>query len=494
MSSRRTLIPVLLGLFVASGCNCGSGTHIITAPETYTVVPGSPTVVADQPTVAVGASSVSGPYDLNRPRVCDIYTQNTVRKVDILWVIQNSGSMAPHQVKLAQNFSSFIEHLLTADPPIDFHIGVTTTDTDDPNQSGALHGWTLPDTSGRSHPDCDALGAADPETGGFIACDSNHVCNTAPTADNAQATAQCAFNQMSDVGTEGSSHQRGLYASYLALSRPENIDDGSGAKFIRPDAALYIVYVGSEDDLSCAPVVGNPALFPGSGGTCNTVDPECKCQDDGTLSWGSTAFYQRFLANYKGYGHSDLVAAAAVVSTQHDPVAQAFGDPYQGVGCSAFDNNTGAAVTAYYGQRYVAVAQATGGSATSICSSNFSDALSRLGFAVSGLRRDFKLSRGPDTQTIEVYQAPRDAVECSTDQECATVPEYPTCQAGHCSKSVRVEVTGDSAPNDGAGYIQCQDGVVRNIVEFGQDAIPTAQGTVEVCYDVDAHFNNASCQ
>ncbi len=68
---------------------------------------------------------------VNVPRQCDTYTQLSVRKVDILWVVDSSGSMEPKQQRLAANFQGFINQLVAANPPIDFHIAVTTTDTDD---------------------------------------------------------------------------------------------------------------------------------------------------------------------------------------------------------------------------------------------------------------------------------------------------------------------------------------------------------------------------
>jgi hypothetical protein len=46
-------------------------------------------------------------------------------KVDILWVVDDSGSMAWAQKELAEKFSSFVHALSIAD--INFHLGVTTT-------------------------------------------------------------------------------------------------------------------------------------------------------------------------------------------------------------------------------------------------------------------------------------------------------------------------------------------------------------------------------
>ena len=47
-------------------------------------------------------------------------------KVDILWVVDTSGSMAPYQDNLAQNFNSFISSFATKG--FDFHMAVVGTD------------------------------------------------------------------------------------------------------------------------------------------------------------------------------------------------------------------------------------------------------------------------------------------------------------------------------------------------------------------------------
>ncbi|AHI05517.1 hypothetical protein BDW_05045 [Bdellovibrio bacteriovorus W] len=48
------------------------------------------------------------------------------KKIDVLWVIDNSGSMAPYQQDLADNFQSFIQRFETSN--FDFHMAVTTTE------------------------------------------------------------------------------------------------------------------------------------------------------------------------------------------------------------------------------------------------------------------------------------------------------------------------------------------------------------------------------
>lgn len=54
-------------------------------------------------------------------------------KIDLLWVIDNSGSMCEEQEALRRNFRSFMETLDEAN--IDFNMGITTTEFDPPSRS-----------------------------------------------------------------------------------------------------------------------------------------------------------------------------------------------------------------------------------------------------------------------------------------------------------------------------------------------------------------------
>ena len=60
--------------------------------------------------------------------ITDNFTQNNQEygNVDILWVVDNSGSMANEQASLASNFSVFIDRF--KDQDINFKMGIVTTD------------------------------------------------------------------------------------------------------------------------------------------------------------------------------------------------------------------------------------------------------------------------------------------------------------------------------------------------------------------------------
>jgi hypothetical protein len=476
---RRFKLAYAIGAMAVSSCSCNPKSTVIKVSEDFVLVPGSPAVNAVNPTVDDNPQASPSVYRINVTRQCDTFVQNAVRKVDILWVVDSSGSMAPHQQQLASNFSTFINYLMPQNPgpdfvPIDFHIGVVSTDTDDPGEQGRLHGFTQ--------------NGAVTATGSFIGCDSTRHCNVDGQASVGPAGAvQTAFTQMATVGTLGSQVERGLYASYLALNRDENKDashDGSG--FIRDDAALYIIVVSDEDDSSCSPNIS----YLASGNRACTNDPGCHCADDGALAFGTTDFYTRFFENYKGYGHGDLVALAGIVGDNQGTVpTQVPGDTTPHAGCTAFDPISTRTLIAYYGSRYAKVIDGTGGANASICSSNFNLLLNKLAFSVTGLKSDFKLTRGPDTSSLEVYVASANegtSPACVTNNDCTTFAPYDSCQNQRCARKVAVSPSQD--PNS-SQYVRCENDVYRDIVRFGSDTIPNALNSIEVCYNVDPQFD-----
>lgn len=481
----RLGLPIALTLLALA---CDDRTRTRRVIEPYTVVPGTPSVDTKTPTVLFDDGGNTDNFAINVPRQCDLYRQLSVRKVDILWVVDSSGSMAPKQARLASNFNNFVDQLVKANPPIDFHIAVISTDTDDPLTRGELRTWTLNGFT-RNYISCTPL-----MTGGV-------QCNTQVTATDAgTASAVAAFDQLGKVGTSGSAQERGLYAAYLALTNPVNIS-GATEKFVRSDAALYVVFVSDEDDSSCQPLTRQPIC---------TADPGCRCANDtalmGSGNWGSTQYFTRFLETYKGYGNADLVTAAAIVSITDDPdagVPSQFLDAVPHVGCCRSINQpctkTGinAGLTdsgvevAYFGGRYLQVANDTGGVGVDICQSDFSSALSALGYAASGLRKEFRLTRGPDVHPMgsiaggfEVYVSPPNAPTCTVDGNC---PAGQKCRAQRCARRVDVNLIPFI---NGAQYLKCDGAVPRNVVRFDGTAVPESLATVEICYDVKPDFQS----
>ncbi|MEA9356389.1 hypothetical protein SHI21_09255 [Bacteriovorax sp. PP10] len=140
----------------------------------------------------------------------EIFTQNTGKKgdVDILWVIDDSGSMADEQDSLGRNFQSFIDQFLVKD--IDFKMAITTTDG----------------TSSRN---------------GKMVGDSALLTSTA--AKKNKATFIANFKKLVNVGIKGSGVEQGLKTSAAFMDR-------YASSFLRPDAFLVVVYLSDEEDQS----------------------------------------------------------------------------------------------------------------------------------------------------------------------------------------------------------------------------------------------------
>lgn len=157
----------------------------------------------------------SKPKELENPSVVDRIVQVTTPKVDVLFVIDNSCSMDPHQNNLSENFPSFMKTFEGSG--LDYHIGVTSTDT---NISGSC--------AGRD----EAL---------------NGKLNTYQGMrwiDDSVAEPGLIFQGLALLGSNGSGCERGLGATYRALEDQWEFNEG----FYREDAAIHTVVVSDEPD------------------------------------------------------------------------------------------------------------------------------------------------------------------------------------------------------------------------------------------------------
>jgi hypothetical protein len=155
--------------------------------------------------------TVSGPLE----EVTETFRVPDDIAIDVLLVIDNSGSMQDDQQLLADNFQEFIADALD-DDDLDVQIGVTTTDVISPGAAaGALVG-------------------------------SPRILSARDGDDLAQRVL---------VGIDGTGLELGLEAMRLALEVPEN------AGFIRSDAALAVIFVTDEEDAGAFPdFLPDPAL------------------------------------------------------------------------------------------------------------------------------------------------------------------------------------------------------------------------------------------
>lgn len=177
--------------------------------------------------------------------VTDVFRQLTEPQVDVLWVVDDSGSMSEEQTALGQNFPAFFAQ--TSINNVDYHIAVTTT---------LVSGETcIPDITNPTAP-CNTT--ADPEAGLYTACSGNDKFITRTTS-NAQSQFACNVSVADHSNVRPSraasdSQEAGLQAAKLFLSEPHISDPAANGGFLRDDAKLYVIMISDEEDQSNGPV------------------------------------------------------------------------------------------------------------------------------------------------------------------------------------------------------------------------------------------------
>jgi hypothetical protein len=476
-------------------CACGND-RLRRAAEGVEVVGGSPAVDTGLPGVDRADGGSGNVYGPAAPFQVDSFTQQQISKVDILWIIDDSPSMQKKQDRLKTNSQNFIQFLQAQQ--VDYHLGVTTTDTFNPLESGHL---------------------------------INNAGLPQPWVSSADgANAQGYFVKNATVGEMGTGDEKGLLGGMFALTAPLSpatpassagncVTRSGGAVecFIRPDAALYTILISDEEDSSCS-----PGLSSTEG--CSESD----IIGAGPAGYGSIDYWSRFFSGAKGLtGTSRFAAITAVDSTQfscatefgqsggatpgfcdgpgeqvtaacsgatHPDCSQGFfgsdsccqaiykcyrdlfavsqwcnvspvGNgrnaiaPYYSIsgswqGCESThtdptSNQKVIDFVAYYAPRYATVATNTGGIATSICQADYTPALAKLGLQASGLRSDFPLSRAPIPGSISVL------------------------------------VDGQIQSAGTWSYVGCENHVAVNVIRFTDSTRPKANQKIAASYDVN---------
>jgi hypothetical protein len=176
-------------------------------------------------------------------------------KTDILFVVDDSGSMAVHQQNLASNFQAFIQTLAASPVKNDFQIGITTTSVDMDDPSSVTTPWKVQTTFPATLSGCKGTGNAGHPypAGALVYTDPLSVQTTAGSgrilgSDLDPAALVSAFVQNVNVGTCGSGKEQPLRAVRLALTEP--ILSGPNAGFLRSGARLAVVVVSDDNDCS----------------------------------------------------------------------------------------------------------------------------------------------------------------------------------------------------------------------------------------------------
>lgn len=155
------------------------------------------------------------------------------KKVDFLFVIDSSNSMATNQAQLIASFPEFVDGIIgTLEQVDDFHVGVVTSDA---------YPWNAPG--------CEMLGALVTQTGGK---DSGmETCG--PFAEGHRFMTQAddlptAFACAGLVGTGGANDEAMMGGATNAIAPALNANGACNQDFIRNDALLVLVLITDEDD------------------------------------------------------------------------------------------------------------------------------------------------------------------------------------------------------------------------------------------------------
>lgn len=358
-----------------------------------------------------------GPIDphINRAFSVEIAGDGVV-DVDVLFVIDNSGSMREEQTSLRREIPLLIEGL--TNPPTDeggaprwnavesLRVAVVTTDL-------GTGGIAVP----RVGTACNAnAGEGD---GGQLRVDGTCSPNSILTWEMGEDTAVFAeqVGCVADAGTTGCGLEQPLAAAARAL------DDANG--FPRADALLAVVVLSDEEDCS----LSDPVTF--FGGPENGLALNQKCvREPGLLEP-----VEGLLATLTAGRDSDLFLFAALVGVPEDlqesTLSEMLADGRMAYNftsdndlglvpaCESFDRDSGMSRgQAAPGRRYIELAQQIEGSLVrSICAESFQPAITeltaRIGGRVSGVCTTRSLVPDEDG-----------AVECEVRE---TLPEGMRC-------------------------------------------------------------------
>jgi hypothetical protein len=295
-------------------------------------------------------------------------------KTDILFVVDDSGSMAAEQANLATNFQVFIDALAASPVKNDFQIGITTTSIDRNVGSGASA--TLAATFPATTTECPSgqnPNAGQPyPAGALVAMDAaGHQLTSSAgrILSAASPTLVQDFTRNVNVGVCGSGKEQGLRAARLALSEP--LLSGANAGFLRAGSRLAVIVVSDANDCSDpGDGLGHPLVEPSDVPTCQQKAEQ-------------VADFVQFLKGPLGGQARDVVVAtiAAVDPTTLQPAT-----------C------TGAGGTAENpAPRYVEFAAAFGtkSAVASICDASFASTMQTIAGLIA-------------TQTVPLTQEPAD--------------------------------------------------------------------------------------
>jgi hypothetical protein len=292
--------------------------------------------------------------------------------VDILWVIDNSGSMETSQGLLAANFPSFIDKFVQTN--FDFRMAVVTTDA---YKGMAPFGSDVTMAKFRDgerdyYP---TDGINDATSSGYFVIDRN--------TPNITSVFQTNVLQ----GIYGGGDERGFQSMEAALLNVEN----RATPFPRPGAFLVVIFLTDEEDFS----------WSGTTGIQTVVDPVSGQVVNNSITDPRLIPVSHYLDVLNAATNSTTAQKNYMVNT-----------------IAIFDEACRAQLTtpSFTGRRvadrYAQLVDATNGLKSSLCG-NFDTIMSNISDSILEFSTKFYLNRSPIVETIRVYvdgvQAPAEA-------------------------------------------------------------------------------------
>lgn len=244
-------VPDTLGLPCLSDAHCDAGQHCGgdgtceagAGTSEGTTLPVTSESSATSITTTLGTSSTtSEPTTSSATTSVDTSSSSTTEPgcgaaigtcdaVDVLFVVDNSGSMDDEFAQFVPALSNFADLLgEVTDGICSYHIGVTTTETAPDFQT----------------PECQVRGALS-KSGSLLGGDSCFGDDTHPpyvTEEDSLSVLGCLFA----VGTAYDPDEKTLDTAIAAISPELGMPGACNEGFIREDAALVIVLITDEDD------------------------------------------------------------------------------------------------------------------------------------------------------------------------------------------------------------------------------------------------------
>ncbi len=288
-------------------------------------------------------------------------------KIDVLWVVDNSGSMSPSQTNMVNNFSAFMTNFVSKG--LDYQMAVTTTDA---YRAGA---YFQNDSSLSLYRD----GAT---------YTVNNVTYNKHTGINMLYPGVIgnilgAFEINAFQGDQGSGDERAFSSMMASINNPAN------PHLVRAGSYLAIIILSDEDDFSS--------------NTRVEYSFEAKGQNE-TQAQYNARFVSDHNYTYTGLDTVDSYISQLDILTGSTPTLKHYNVSAITVKDDICKNTllSSGSSTSIVGQRYIDLATQTNGVIGSICDTNFAGSLNSIQEKILELSTEFYLQRTPNVSSISV--------------------------------------------------------------------------------------------